>query len=639
MSKTILTFKKIKLLSADIGEVNPMPDLMNVSYIHAEYETTPNITDEDKKYFGKGMIDTILPYLSQDGYNRNVKEIEIEAAVLENDMLCATFLPTLGGRLWSLYNKKSGVDLLYVNKAIQPGNLAIRNAWFAGGVEWNVGIKGHTPLTCGPMFAAESANSKGEPILSMYEYERKREVVYGINAYLPDDGETLYIRTTIENKTDKKPYMYWWSNIAVPEKNVRVLTDADEMFSCVYGDNHYIMDKIPAPIFENADISYPERAPYAGDVFFILDKNDNKKWIASLDKSGTGLLQYSTPELLGRKVFFWGKGQGGRNWNKFLTYSDDAYIEIQAGLLRTQMEHMPMPENTTWSWTECYTTAYNAKVDGDWKAVAADMKAYVDSLPNPAEADIPLDSKKTIRQMGSGWGAMCRDAISDFYEFPSASIDKMQSDWINLDERGYLPDNDGVFPPVSYMVNEKTLKKLESSLTNEKANHWYTYLHLGLARYVNGNISGAEDAWKKSCSMKETAWNNRNLAMLYKNVLGDPGQALYHAKKALKSAKTECRGLIADCAKVFVECGAPQYWLKTFEKLSPALKENGRMRLYVAMAYMAMGNNDLAKTIINENFKMDDIKEGELSISAIWQDLYGDLNSLPKNLNFRMHDK
>ena len=63
------------------------------------------------------------------------------------------------------------------------------------------------------------------------------------------------------------------------------------------------------------------------------------------------------------------------------------------------------------------------------------------------------------------------------------------------------------------------------------------------------------------------------------------------------------------------------------------------MRLYVAMAYMAMGNNDLAKTIINENFKMDDIKEGELSISAIWQDLYGDLKSLPKNLNFRMHDK
>ena len=119
MSKTTLTFKKIKLLSADIGEVNPMPDLMNVSYIHAKYETTQNITDEDKKYFGKGMIDTILPYLSQDGYNRNVKEVEIEAAILENDMLCATFLPTLGGRLWSLYNKKAGMDLLYVMPGLQ----------------------------------------------------------------------------------------------------------------------------------------------------------------------------------------------------------------------------------------------------------------------------------------------------------------------------------------------------------------------------------------------------------------------------------------------------------------------------------------------------------------------------------------
>ena len=35
----------------------------------------------------------------------------------------------------------------------QPCNLALRNAWVSGGVEWNVGIIGHTPFTVDAMFA------------------------------------------------------------------------------------------------------------------------------------------------------------------------------------------------------------------------------------------------------------------------------------------------------------------------------------------------------------------------------------------------------------------------------------------------------------------------------------------------------
>ena len=41
-----------------------------------------------------------------------------------------------------------------MNPVFQPGNLAIRNAWFSGGVEWNMGIRGHSVYTCSPVFAA-----------------------------------------------------------------------------------------------------------------------------------------------------------------------------------------------------------------------------------------------------------------------------------------------------------------------------------------------------------------------------------------------------------------------------------------------------------------------------------------------------
>jgi len=57
-------------------------------------------------------------------------------------------------RLWSLVHKPSGRELLDVNPVFQPANPAIRNSWLIEGVEWNIGIIGHSPFTCSPLFAA-----------------------------------------------------------------------------------------------------------------------------------------------------------------------------------------------------------------------------------------------------------------------------------------------------------------------------------------------------------------------------------------------------------------------------------------------------------------------------------------------------
>ena len=159
---TTLSFEPYEIMSASLGEENPMPDLKNVSYIHATYKLSDKLDEDDRKHMGKGMVKTILPYLNEDGYNRDLKPRKFNAAIMENDKLKAVFLPELGGRLWSLYHKEEKRELLFVNKVYQPGNLGIRNAWFSGGVEWNVGIKGHNPLTCDPLFAAESKNAKGD---------------------------------------------------------------------------------------------------------------------------------------------------------------------------------------------------------------------------------------------------------------------------------------------------------------------------------------------------------------------------------------------------------------------------------------------------------------------------------------------
>lgn len=638
ITMTILRIVPLTLKAASLRGVNPMPDMKNVSYIHAKFATTENVTEEDKKWFGKGTIGTLLPYLSQDDYDRNLRDTVYQAAILENDHMRATFLPELGGRLWSLYHKKLNRELLYVNDAVQPCNLALRNAWVAGGVEWNEGIKGHSPFTGETLFTAKSENQSGEPILTMYEFDRIRGTVFGINALLEEDR--LYIRITIENRQDKPTYTYWWSNIAVPEKGVRVLTDAQQMFSCVYQDNHYTIDRIEAPYFEGKEMSYPENAPYAGDLFFIT-KDSSRKWITSLESDGIGLLQYSTPELIGRKMFFWGEGPGGRNWNRFLTNSDRGYIEIQAGLLRTQMEHCIIPENTCWSWTECYTVAQmnNSVMTASWKDATAEMADYVMSLPDPGMVDIPLAQPKQLLINGSGWGALEGREISRFYNFNHTSLGIEQAPWLHLKQQGFLPEGDPQIPPISYYTDPAVLAALEASLENPKADHWTTYLHIGILRYTLTDIAGAKTAWEYSCERTDTPWARRNLAMLYKTELNQPQEAVDHIQKAVALCKTPCRGLLLDCAMIMTGCGASAGWIAIYQGLPETLQRNGRLQLYTVIAYMNCGDTEKAKEILNESFTMTDIKEGELSISSIWTQLYGEETKLPKHLNFRMHDK
>ena len=131
----MIKFEDFLIPSASLGEMSPMPDIKNVSYIHAGYNCSDRVTEEERRYLGKGMIDTMLPYKLQDGYDRERKPRAFHAAIVENDHLRAVFLPELGARLWSLYDKKHERELLYVNSVFQPANLGLRNAWFSAG--WN----------------------------------------------------------------------------------------------------------------------------------------------------------------------------------------------------------------------------------------------------------------------------------------------------------------------------------------------------------------------------------------------------------------------------------------------------------------------------------------------------------------------
>jgi len=213
-------------------------------------------------------------------------------------------------------------------------------------------VKGHSPFTCAPVFAARVADGRGRVALRLYEWERQREAPYQIDAYLPAASGVLLVRIRLTNPHRREIPMYWWSNIAVTESpGTRVLAPASDGLSV---GHERTVRRVGVPTNEGIDITYPKNRMPAAELFYRIP-GGSRPWIAALDADGCGLIQTSTSRLGGRKLFVWGMGRSGRRWQEFLSCPGaQPYIEIQAGLAQTQLEYLPMPAGSEWSWLEAY---------------------------------------------------------------------------------------------------------------------------------------------------------------------------------------------------------------------------------------------------------------------------------------------
>ncbi|MFI6322846.1 DUF5107 domain-containing protein [Nonomuraea sp. NPDC050556] len=613
-----LRLDTLRLPAADPPTPSPLPILRGTGVrrglVGADEEMTAQL--------GYGQPHTLLPYTMQDGYTRDRTERDLPVVVLENEHLTATFLPSYGGRLWSLVHRESGRELLHRNPILQPANLALRDAWFAGGVEWNLGATGHWPLTCSPLHAVRLARPDGTPVLRMYEFERMRRLVVRIDAWLPEDSPVLMVEVTLTNPSADTVPAYWWSNIAVPEaEGVRVLAPASRAYHFDYTEALRLVD---FPVLDGVDRSYTTGVPTAADYFFDLPAGA-RPWIAALDGEGKGLVQASTGLLRGRKLFHWGTGQGGARWQEWLSGPSAPYLEIQAGLARTQLEHVPMPGGAEWSWVEAYglLEVDPALVHGPWEAAVSAASAAVERLgpltPSGAVGEAEVLSR------GSAWGAL-EDLGVDFGELGAEQLP-----WRELLDTGRLPVSD---PPAAPVTGQRWLDLLEKHPAD-----WHARYHLGLLRYALGDLEGASVAWQESLGLCRTPWALRCVAESARLAGGRSADLLLEAHALAPSVVAlsveTVRALVADdrCAEA----------LTVIDALGDEQRALGRMRLLEAQAALGAQDLDRVEALLNEGIVVDNLREGEDSLDSLWfryQELRNpgqDPAPLPESLDFRMH--
>lgn len=127
-----LTFETAYMKTAPKGPEASVPNLTGME--NMQNKTAFYLDEDDEIYEAYGMLTNSYPYRDYTCYTRECGIHPVKTAVLENEFLRAVFLPEFGGRLWRLTDLKAGRELLYTNDVIRPSNLALRDAWFSGGV-------------------------------------------------------------------------------------------------------------------------------------------------------------------------------------------------------------------------------------------------------------------------------------------------------------------------------------------------------------------------------------------------------------------------------------------------------------------------------------------------------------------------
>ncbi|MBE0698037.1 MAG: DUF5107 domain-containing protein [Anaerolineaceae bacterium] len=603
----------------------------------------PSLPEEKRRLLGWQTGYRVLPYRMQDLYSRQREEHSFQGYVLENEYLRATFLPELGGRLVSLVWLPLQRELLHRNPVFQPADLAIRNAWFSGGIEWNIGQLGHTFTTCSPLFAAEIRGTQGEPGLRLYEFERCKQLFWQIDFYLPPELPYLVAYTRVINPSDRETSMYWWTNIAVNEgADVRVLSPADH---AIYLDvdtpgARFGYSRLPnLPSLKGKDATYATNSPFANEFFFQCD-NTPMPWETALDRSGSGLIEASTPRLKYRKMFCWGMHAGGRHWQEFLSQPGEAYIEIQAGLAPTQLHGLSMPAQSTWDWTQAfgYLAADPIQVHSpDWALARSAVETALHAnlpparLANLEEAALASADQppQQVLSRGSGWGALeihrrehfAEAPISPALPFSETTLDSEQQKWLQLLEQGILPDQEPARLPGEWMVQPEWENLLQQSLKEKAAKNWYALLHLGVMRMESSDTQGAAAAWEESIQLSPSAWAYRNLAVLaVRRGEKEKARLLYQqAWDQLQEMGSPSLALTIEYLQLLVQAGDNDRGMSVYRNLPGEIRLADRVQ--ILFGHLALAQKDLksVEEVLSREYSV--IREGETSLTDLWFDL------------------
>ncbi len=628
---------------------NPLPQLCDRVRDHKLPLVAGDEWPEGKRaYYGQDNGYKLVPYRRKDRYTRELKPRSYRLIVLENENLRAEILPDFGGKLYSLFDKRTGRDLIFKDPVIRLVNISAVDAWTVGGVEWNLGYHMHTYFATATVYAAKLTDTEGNEFVRIYEYERLRGLCFQLDYHLPKGATALFTHGRVINDTGRDTLFDWWSDMGIKEENgMRVLSGAEDVVHFQPTGNrtdaglpyHFGYCKQEEMCRRMGfDVSYPENFQFAAEYFMQGPAQLKAPWLAVAYRDGSVFFNRSTERMKNKKVYTWGRHPAGLNWRDYLIAKDmSAHLEVQSGMATTQTHSLSFKNGEVWQWTEAFSGATADDMqkvqDPDVEKAKAYMYKVVDACLTEKEiyerdAQFAALAEKQPEEMlvcGTGFGTLERlrrekegRGIAPGFVFPLEALSEKELQWTKLLNDGYIEELDADAVPPSWMGDDDNwLALLENSLKTEKGANHTAYTLYGTMLYERYEFDRAMEAWKKSIALKPTAIAYRNLAMA-EDAAGRQALAEEYMQKALALGGANIDIAFAEeYLKMLVEHAAYQRAWDYFATI-PECSYTDNLVLYAGLACVETGNEDFAERIFAKPLKNMREYDNDTFTADIW---------------------
>ncbi len=348
----------------------------------------------------------IYPYTLQDEIASTPKDVTYPALVLENTYLRVTVLPDLGGRVYSVYDKISKREVFYKNPTVKFSPLAIRGAFFSGGVEFSFPVA-HAPTSASPVNWDMRENEDGSASIVVGGLEHMSGMRWTITLTLYPDRCALAQDVMLFNPSPLPGRYHYWTNASlVSEDDTEFIYPLRRVRSYEFaGSSSWPVARLDL-IGSQPGLPGMEGVPmWPADrmhdpIDFHLEKDmlaqvsifgrdvDRDFFGAWQHASNTGYAHYAdAKDVAGMKLWSWGRSSVGIVNQSALTDDGSLYAETQCGAMETQLDFDFLPPGVTRTWREWWLPLREI---GGLTCASADLGARLSVNPADSEERVNL---------------------------------------------------------------------------------------------------------------------------------------------------------------------------------------------------------------------------------------------------------
>lgn len=326
------------------------------------YPTPP--PDPNPMFFedrgNQGASGRIYPNPITDSLTHEGKsDQEYQAVFLENEHIQLMVLPRFGGRIHAALDKSNNQDFIYRQSVIKPGLIGLFGSWLSGGMEFNWPLH-HRPSTFMPVEYKLEESEDGSVTIWMSEHEpmNRMKGMLGISVY---PGKAYFeLKVQLFNRTPLPLPFLWWVNTGVKVNDDFQLIFPPDVESVTFHSRAFMADfPVAKQIYagldwtEGVDISWPKNVNQATSYFANPSKYE---FFGSYDHAQkSGIIHVANRHISpGKKLFTWGTGDFGTDWQGTLTDDDGPYVELMAS---SYSDNQP-----DFTWMQPYETKYFSQI-------------------------------------------------------------------------------------------------------------------------------------------------------------------------------------------------------------------------------------------------------------------------------------